>query len=178
MAPKAKAAKTVRGSAQAWQPVPGPEWPSLLEAQKAAKGWQDPTLPPHVKGRWKSYRRNPGNTYGTIYQCSAHKDCPRLQKVCFVDLACYRRFVANEHSSELNNKRRSNATFTEAQLAYTINAVDNGGTPAAIRNNLTLETGKAMEDAGINPLRAKREAGGLKGKCYHNDSTNAWLMLH
>ena len=162
-----------RGPATKWQPIPGPEWSSLFEAAKAAKQWQDPLLPPHVKGIWKSYRKNPGGKECCIYQCNAHKDCPRLQKVCYEDYGCYRRHAANEHGTELNAKARSNATFTNAQLAYATSAVDNGGTPATIRNNMTLDTSTAMEDAGINPLRAKREAGGLAGKGLLSSLTNA-----
>ena len=175
VARKAVAKKGRKGGAEPWQPVPSPDWSTLKEAQEAAKGWQDPALPPHVKGRWKSYRRNPGSTESTIYQCNAHKDCPCLQKVCLVDLACYRRFVAHEHGTQLNDKQRSNATFTDTQRTYAIAAIDNGSTPAAIRNNMTLETCKSMEDAGINPLRAKRGAGGLKGKGPLHHITNAHI---
>ena len=167
-----KKSKGRRGEATKWQPVPGPEWSTLFEACKAAKQWQDPLLPPHVKGTWKTYPKNPGTQQCRIYQCNAHKDCPRLQKVCNEDYACYKRHAANEHATELNNKARSNATFTNEQLAYAITAVDNGGTPAAIRNNLTLDTSTAMEDAGVNPLRAKRAAGGLLGKGQHSSLAN------
>jgi hypothetical protein len=136
--------------------VDGTNATSLAEARILAKQ--------HEGLHWKVNRKSPGNSsQGTaIFQCNSHVNCPRLLRVALIRGVYYIQ-VRGDHSTEVNLYARSNSSCTFEEQAQLQFGLDSGGKPGGIHSAMTKEVSSMLKLQGKDPLKHKRDEGGLKG---------------
>ena len=128
---------------------------SLAEAKILAKQ--------HEGLHWKVHRKNPGVRGTTaIFQCNSHVNCPRLLRVALIrGVYCIQ--VRGDHSTEVNLYARSNSSCTFDEQKLLKFGLDSGGKPGGIHSAMTKEMSSVLKLQGKDPLKHKRDEGGLKG---------------
>ena len=128
---------------------------SLAEAKILAKQ--------HEGLHWKVHRKNPGVRGTTaIFQCNSHVNCPRLLRVALIR-GVYCNQVRGDHSTEVNLYARSNSSCTFDEQKLLKFGLDSGGKPGGIHSAMTKEMSRVLKLQGKDPLKHKRDEGGLKG---------------
>ena len=118
----------------------------------------------HEGLHWKVHRKCPGHAYqGTaVFQCNSHVNCPRLLRVALIrGVYCIQ--VRGDHSTEVNVYARSNSSCTFDEQALLKFGLDSGGKPGGIHSAMTKEMSSVLKLQGKDPLKHKRDEGGLKG---------------
>ena len=130
---------------------------SLAEAKILAKQ--------HEGLHWKVHRKCPGHAYqGTaVFQCNSHVNCPRLLRVACIQGIYYLQVKGGDHSSEVNVYARSNSSCTFEEQKLLKFGLDSGGKPGGIHSAMTKEVSSMLKLQGKDPLKHKRDEGGLKG---------------
>jgi hypothetical protein len=130
---------------------------SLAEAKILAKQ--------HEGLHWKVHRKAPGTkSKGTaVFQCNSHVNCPRLLRVACIQGIYYLQVKGGDHSSEVNVYARSNSSCTFDEQKLLKFGLDSGGKPGGIHSAMTKEVSSVLKLQGKDPLKHKRDEGGLKG---------------
>lgn len=98
------------------------------------------------------------------FSCISHKGCPVIVRAVNTGSDCQVQVILGEdHTIEINEKRRKNGVLSDSDLDMVKLLVDGGTKPAAI---LTTLTGKKLDEQkeGGGPKLEKRKEGGLKGE--------------
>ena len=138
-----------------WTGVDTAPLATIEAAKDAAK-----QLPPY---KWKWHRKAPGDGVSrAVMVCNAHKGCTRMVMVKKMHDG-FRIFEKGEHTSEINNKPRTNSTLTFDALDALKVGMSQGARPSGILVSLTLKREQELKTEGKDPLQHKKDKGGLEG---------------
>jgi hypothetical protein len=149
-----------RGKGRAWARLPNEAVASLKEARALMKCFD---LGAGGLWKWPSSGGGDGVTFSAL-QCNAHISCGVHVRAVRQSNGCFAFESAGEHSSEVNERMRKNASLTHEQAAFAnASFLGTGATPAEVRVGLTKTKEGALKKVGIDPVTTKDAEGGLAG---------------